>query len=277
MFPNHTMIAVLLLVGQPPAPAPIPLDRPKLTYEQKGSDLVVAMTVTVNGSPHALWTNATVAGKDVRLRYYVFQNRDLFTRNTKKIKVEWRLSKRRKDNLSFRVQEKFEPDSAELNTLLPQLARLKKDEDLRPPPPPCHPGCFPAGTMVLTPNGSRRIEKIDVGDLVLDVGRAGKPAPVKVASVFVGKALLVEVQTEKGRFLTTTKQPFLLSSGELKSAGNLTGKDAIARWQDGRVQHAVVHGVKMKDTQTVYNLVLEVRGTFVANGYLAQSKPPAEK
>jgi hypothetical protein len=175
------------------------------------------------------------------------------------------------------VQEKFEPDTAELNALLPQLARLKKEEDLRPPPPPCHPGCFPAGTLVLTPNGAVRIEKVKVGDLVLDVGRAGKPVPVKVASIFVGKALLVEVETEKGTFLTTTKQPLMLSTGELKSAGTLTAEDSIARWQDGRVQHARVRGVKTKDAQTVYNLVLEVRGTFVANGYLAQSKPPAEK
>src|SRR5919204_6606228 len=50
--------------------------------------------------------------------------------------------------------------------------------------PPCHPGCFPAGTAVATPDGPRPIETIRPGDVVLHVPAAGAPAPARVASVF---------------------------------------------------------------------------------------------
>jgi hypothetical protein len=256
--------------------APVPVEKPKLKFKQNGKDLIASLTVKVNNSPHVLWTHALVQGKEVLLRYYVIQNRDLFARSQKTIEVQWRLTNRKKDDHTFRVEVKFEPDTAELATLLSQLARLKKEED-RPPPPPCHPGCFPAGTLVLTPGGPRSIETIRVGDVVLNVPQTGKPTAIKVAAVHVGRSPLVEVETGGGKFLTTAKQPLLLSDGQLRSAGTLTDKDEIVRCHDGRRHNTQVRGVKEKDTQTVYNLVLEVRGTFVANGYLVQSKPPAVK
>jgi hypothetical protein len=43
------------------------------------------------------------------------------------------------------------------------------------PPPPCHPGCFPAGTAVATPGGPRPIESLRRGDLVTLVGPDGTP------------------------------------------------------------------------------------------------------
>jgi hypothetical protein len=255
--------------------APVPPEKSRLTFTQDGKDLVVSTTVKANNSQHVLWTHATVQGKKVLLRYYVFQNRDLFVKGDKTIKVEWRLPNRKKDDCTFRVEEKFEPDSAELMRLLPQLGGLNKDQER--PLPPCHPGCFPAGTIVQTPAGPRAIDKVRAGDMVLSISPNGKAAGVKVASVFVGRAMLVEVETATGKLLTTAKQPLLLSDGKIKSAGALTGADAIVRWQEGRFHNIPVHGVKEKTTHSVYNLVLEVRGTFLANGYLVQSKPPAEK
>ena len=43
------------------------------------------------------------------------------------------------------------------------------------PPPPCHPGCFPAGTLIATPDGLRRVEAIGPGDVVILVGPDGTP------------------------------------------------------------------------------------------------------
>src|SRR5262249_20141545 len=77
----------------------------------------------------------------------------------------------------------------------------------------CHRGCFPADTVVATPDGPRPIQAIRAGDEVLNVPAAGKPAPAKVASVFVGTAALVEVETEAGRLVTTGKQPLSLADG----------------------------------------------------------------
>jgi hypothetical protein len=142
---------------------------------------------------------------------------------------------------------------------------------------PCHPGCFPAGTAVATPDGPRPIETVRPGDLVLNVPAAGAPAPVKVASVFVGEAPLVAVETEAGRLVTTGKQPLTLAGGGTKGAADLTAGDIIRRWQDGKAASVRVRGVEpLAGTSRVFNLVLEVRGTFIANGYLVRSKPPAE-
>ncbi len=142
---------------------------------------------------------------------------------------------------------------------------------------PCHPGCFPAGTAVATPDGTRPIETIRAGDVVLNVPSAGASAPVKVASVFVGNSPLVEVETAAGRLVTTGKQPLALADGGTKGAADLTAGDTILRWQDGKAVSTKVRGVKpLAEPGRVFNLVLEVRGTFLANGYLVRSKPPAE-
>jgi hypothetical protein len=143
--------------------------------------------------------------------------------------------------------------------------------------PPCHPGCFPAGTLVVTPKGLRKIETIKPGEEVFDVPTKGKPVAVKVASVFTGPSLLVEVETEAGKLATTGKQPLLLANGDQKGAGDLVKGDAILRWHDDKSVSVKVRAVRrFEEPARVFNLVLERRGTFVAGGYLVRSKPPAE-
>jgi hypothetical protein len=146
-----------------------------------------------------------------------------------------------------------------------------------PPPrplPPCHPGCFPAGTIVETPGGAKAIETIRVGDVVLNVTADGKTVPLKVASVFAGESRLVEVETDKGKLITTAKQPLTLVVGRVKSSGELEVGDEIMRWQDQPAKVRGIHTLEKPDH--VFNLVLEERGTFIANGYLVRSKPPVE-
>jgi hypothetical protein len=144
---------------------------------------------------------------------------------------------------------------------------------------PCHPGCFPAGTMVETPDGPRSIETVKAGDAVQTLSPNGKMVPIKVASVFVGQSLLVEIETDDGILHTTGKQPLMLTSGAVKSAIDLVSGDEIARWKDGRPQPVKVRSVQLKDRQPVpiINLVLDEQGIFIANGYLVRSKPPADR
>jgi hypothetical protein len=142
---------------------------------------------------------------------------------------------------------------------------------------PCHPGCFPAGTVVATPDGPRRIETIRAGDAVLNVPASGAPTPRKVAAVFAGKARLVEVETAAGRLVTTGRQPLTVADGGTKGAADLRPGDVILRWQDGKAVTTKVRGVKwLSEPGRVFNLVLETRGTFIANGYMVRSKPPAK-
>jgi len=146
----------------------------------------------------------------------------------------------------------------------------------QPLPPPCHPGCFPAGTLVLTPAGSKAIERIREGDLVTAVNAAGKPSPARVAGVFVTRNRVLEVRTEGGALVTTATQPVALAGGGLRAAGELKLGDRVWRWAGGERRAAAVTAVAPLGREVeVYNLVLGEPTGFVAGGFLVRSKPPA--
>ncbi|HEY8504533.1 MAG TPA: Hint domain-containing protein [Gemmataceae bacterium] len=144
------------------------------------------------------------------------------------------------------------------------------------PFPPCHPGCFPAGTAIATPGGSRPIDALRPGDVVTTVGPDGTAGRAKVALVFATRNRLVAVRTEKGTLLTTDTQPLALAGGGLKPAGELKAGDRVYTW-DGRTRCAVavrsVAGTGREER--VFNLVLGEPVLFAAGGFLARSKPPA--
>jgi hypothetical protein len=77
--------------------------------------------------------------------------------------------------------------------------------------------------------------------------------------------------------VTTARQPLTLADGGANAAAHLTAGDAILRRQDGKGITAKVRRLKpLPDPARVFNLVLEPRGTCLANGCLARSKPAAE-
>ena len=144
-------------------------------------------------------------------------------------------------------------------------------------PEPCHPGCFPAGTMIYVPGGKTLVERIRAGDVVTTVGPDGKSSKGKVASIFVTKNRLIEVSTDAGDLITTETQPLALVGGTLKAAGELKAGDKIYRWADGERKATKVKSVTptLRD-EKVFNLILGDPVLFIANGYLARSKPPAK-
>src|SRR5438874_1482413 len=75
-----------------------------------------------------------------------------------------------------------------------EQVRRELEFERQPLYPPCHPGCFPAGTLVRLPQGVAPIERIGEGDRVMTVGADGKPASGKVVSVFVTRNRLVNVR-----------------------------------------------------------------------------------
>jgi len=60
----------------------------------------------------------------------------------------------------------------------------KTSWDRNSPPPPCHPGCFPAGTLVATPTGPRAVDTIRAGDAVTLIGTDGTAVGGPVHSTF---------------------------------------------------------------------------------------------
>jgi hypothetical protein len=148
--------------------------------------------------------------------------------------------------------------------------------DREPPPPPCHPGCFPAGTPVLTPDGTKRIELIKAGAVVTTIGTDGQPIPTKVQHVFTTTNMLVEVRTDQAMAVTTDSQPLCLTSGEFRKAGELKAGDRIWQWRDGRRAEAVVRAVAPTGRhEAVFNLIVGDSAMFVAGGFVVRGKPPA--
>jgi hypothetical protein len=141
---------------------------------------------------------------------------------------------------------------------------------------PCHPGCFPAGTLVQTPRGPRPIDALRAGDEVTTVGADGRAGSGRVRAVSVTRNRLVAVATEAGVLLTTQTQPLCLAAGGLRAAGELKAGDVVFRWQGGRRRPVRVRGVRLTDREEeVFNLVLGGSELFIAGGFLARSKPPA--
>jgi hypothetical protein len=160
-----------------------------------------------------------------------------------------------------------------------QLARLTKafpEAEFRESyPEPCHPGCFPRGTLVETPLGPRAIETIVAGDDLVAFLPTGEQVIGRVQSVFVTDNRLWEVMTPGGKLLTTETQPLCLADYSTRPAGELAPGDRVLRWQDGGLRSEEVVSVFSADrVEKVFNLVLGDSELFVAGGFLARSKPP---
>jgi hypothetical protein len=139
----------------------------------------------------------------------------------------------------------------------------------------CHPGCFPAGTPVLTPNQPRAIETIQAGETVLGVDQQGQAVPAKVHAAFATENFLVEVETDSGVLTTTTKQPLCLHCGCCKTAGELEPGDELIRWEDGKPRPTKVRAVHQTGRKAkVFNLVLADQAYYIAGGFQVRSKPP---
>jgi hypothetical protein len=157
--------------------------------------------------------------------------------------------------------------------------KVKYSVNLHEPglPEPCHPGCFPAGTMIYVPGGKTLVERIRAGDVVTTVGPDGKSSKGKVASIFVTNNRLIEVSTDAGDLITTETQPLALVAGALKAAGELKAGDKIYRWVEGKRKATTVKTVTPTlREEKVFNLILGDPVLFIANGFLARSKPPAK-
>jgi hypothetical protein len=178
---------------------------------------------------------------------------------------------------------------------LDRIARTFPEAKLREfhmPLEPCHPGCFPSGTPVATPQGERAIETIGVGDALTAVLPGGQTVTVNVQSIFVTRNRLWTIETEDGVLRTTEQQPLCMigrgdasdgTTSELVDsltplpAGQLQPGDRILRRTSGEVRAVKVLNISRTDRiEKVFNLVLGNSEVFVAGGFLARSKPPAD-
>lgn len=145
------------------------------------------------------------------------------------------------------------------------------------PAEPCHPGCFPRGTLVDAPTGPRLIESLQPGDQVTAIGRGREALTATIQSVFITENVLWKVRTQAGELLTTKIQPLCLADGNIAATGDLQPGYIILHRQENVITPVKV--LEVSSTQRierVFNVVLGDSEIFVAGGYLARSKPPLE-
>jgi hypothetical protein len=161
------------------------------------------------------------------------------------------------------------------------LTRLQKvfpeAEFAEPLMEPCHPGCFPAGTLVDTPRGALPIEGLQTGETVTVVDSHGNASTDTIRSVFTTTNRMWEVRTDQGTITTTETQPLCREAAEPERAGELRPGDVLLQFDGGLFRPAVVEDVTATEqTCRVFNLVLDDADVYVAGGFLARSKPPGE-
>jgi intein/homing endonuclease len=127
--------------------------------------------------------------------------------------------------------------------------------------------CFAAGTPLLTPEGSKPIEELRVGDLVLsrsEFDPSGRVEAKRVEAVFVRTGRILHVHTGGQVLRTTREHPFYVRGKGWVAGGELQVGDLLSS-HDGRwvpVEDLLDTG----EYETVYNLrVAEFHTYFVGS------------
>ena len=123
--------------------------------------------------------------------------------------------------------------------------------------------CFVAGTPLLTPEGSKRIEEFAVGDWVLSRNELEEGAPVRpqrVLQVFVRLGRVLELSVGGQVLGTTAEHPFWVDGQGWVASGELQVGDVLVSHTGELLK---VEGLRdTDDVQTVYNLEVEEDHTY---------------
>lgn len=139
-------------------------------------------------------------------------------------------------------------------------------------PAPTHGGsCFPAGSLILTPDGSKLIEEIKLRDEVLtwnfDENRM-QPTKVTDALAHHNRETVI-IATDAGKITTTSEHPFW-TGNEWTAAGRLNAGESKIRHQDGELY--LISSIKDGPTVNVYNFhVTNPAHNYFVNGFLVHN------
>ena len=134
-------------------------------------------------------------------------------------------------------------------------------------------GCFPAGTMIRTPSGETAIEKLSVDNTVQAVDSKGQVIRATVEEIFVTRARLFSVETDRGVLRTTPDHPLGLPDGTFLPAGKLRSGQQVLVWETGVLKPTTVVGTSTHGQETVvYNLSVSRPHTFLAGDVVVHNK-----
>ncbi|MFH1232155.1 MAG: TIM44-like domain-containing protein [Planctomycetota bacterium] len=133
-------------------------------------------------------------------------------------------------------------------------------------------GCFPAGTMIGTPNGIKPIESIQIGDMVLGVNK-NHLIPVKVQEIYSTTSELIEIQTEDTIIRITAEHPLLKMNGEFSLAGTLKNGESLCVYLNKTFSYSKILSVKqIPGLVPVYNIEVDNPHTFIADNIVVHNK-----
>ncbi len=133
-------------------------------------------------------------------------------------------------------------------------------------------GCFPAGTMIRTPQGEVAIEKLAPGDSVLDVTDHDRLRAAAVRKIFTTRAKVLALETDSGTLRVSPEHPVRLADGGFREAGELAPGERLLVWQDGRLRPTALLRQASVGELDVFNLEVDAPHTFVADGFVVHNK-----
>lgn len=130
-------------------------------------------------------------------------------------------------------------------------------------------GGLPAGTPVLTINGSVPVEDVRPGDRVLAYSNE-KLLQVEVKDVEKKRTRVLELKTSRGSLKAAPEHP-VLTRFDFTEMRALKKGDDVAVFDDGRRVWARVRSVKTAGLADVYNLAVDPPHTFIAGGFVVHN------
>jgi predicted lipid-binding transport protein (Tim44 family) len=134
-------------------------------------------------------------------------------------------------------------------------------------------GCFPAGTGIATPQGTRPIEVLAAGDEILSIDPEGQTVRSQVKTILVNKSPLLKIMTARGFLLATGDHPISVGEDRFRPAGELRPGDQITRWKAGWLGAEKVREIdSSREERLVFNLEVTGPHTFIAEGVVVHNK-----
>lgn len=133
--------------------------------------------------------------------------------------------------------------------------------------------CFPKGTQILTPDGTKDISELKAGDFVVSLNKNKKTCISKVLKVknYSNKVLWSIKFNDKSLIETTSSHSFLVGNEWVKSC-NIHSGDSLSYYNNGHIVNKIVtSSTEIPLSTHVYNIYVENNFNFIANGMITHS------
>jgi hypothetical protein len=153
-------------------------------------------------------------------------------------------------------------------------------------------GCFLPGTEIKTGTGVKTIEKVEAGDLVTSFDEENKTvSSSEVTKIYkVKRDYYYEINTQSGETVkVTAEHPFFVGGESVnactvqeggfsgyKTAEDLVVGDKVYILKDNKLEKTqIIKKVKVDEPVTAYNLSVDNKENFIANGFAVHNKSSA--